>query len=379
MLPRCAPNDAKPCQPEIVASARSAPHDADKPLQVELLTSFESLQGDWDDLAAKTENVFATYDWTSLWWEHFGAGRPLLIAACRSSDGRLRAILPCTNPPDVRLRSLGSSAIGRQTNWDRSASLPIVPERLERFAEALDRSPWRWDFFVAELMPKDTGWAPLLGARVLTELESPIVRFEHDDWDAFLAGKSSHFRAQSRRNRAAAAARDFQLSYRLATETSRIREDIETMFRLHAKLRPNGSAFFSERAFHTKFALTAHERGWLRLWFLELNGQEIAVWYGFRYGGAEFSYQSGRDPSYDKYAVGRALVLHSIREALHDGLKEYRFLRGGEDYKSHLANDPGTLETAVIPHGPLNAALARAAPIASRWRRGPLLAWYRGK
>ena len=45
------------------------------------------------------------------------------------------------------------------------------------------------------------------------------------------------------------------------------------------------------------------------------------------------------------------LLAHTIREASNDGMREYRFLRGGEPFKSRFADaDPG-LETVVVTRG----------------------------
>jgi CelD/BcsL family acetyltransferase involved in cellulose biosynthesis len=129
-------------------------------------------------------------------------------------------------------------------------------------------------------------------------------------------------------------------------------------------------AFSAGRAeFHQDFAKTALERRWLRLWLAEVDGRAVAAWYGFRFGGAEWYYQSGRDPDWDKESVGLVLLAHTIRAAFDDGLTTYRLLRGGESYKDRFAtSDPG-LETVVAGSGPLGSAAQRASGAALRLRR----------
>ena len=41
-------------------------------------------------------------------------------------------------------------------------------------------------------------------------------------------------------------------------------------------------------------------------------------------------------------------MLHTIREALNDGVDEYRLLRGAEPYKSRFANADAPLETVML-------------------------------
>jgi CelD/BcsL family acetyltransferase involved in cellulose biosynthesis len=93
---------------------------------------------------------------------------------------------------------------------------------------------------------------------------------------------------------------------------------------------------------------------------LELEGRAAAALYGFRYAGVECHYQGGRDPAWRSSSLGTVLVAHSIRSALEDGVREYRFLRGEEPYKYRFADsDPG-LETFVIACGPAGATAAAA-------------------
>jgi hypothetical protein len=121
------------------------------------------------------------------------------------------------------------------------------------------------------------------------------------------------------------------LVFRLASDPSRLDEDMQSLARLHAArwgeegsgaLRPEAAAF------HREFAALALERGWLRLWLAEVDDWPIAAWYGFRFGGAESYYQSGRDPAWDRESVGLVLLAHTIREAMNDSIGEYEAAAG---------------------------------------------------
>ena len=49
--------------------------------------------GTWDALAEGSGNVFATREWLTLWWRHFGTGEALVIRAF-ARDRRLLALIP---------------------------------------------------------------------------------------------------------------------------------------------------------------------------------------------------------------------------------------------------------------------------------------------
>jgi CelD/BcsL family acetyltransferase involved in cellulose biosynthesis len=84
----------------------------------------------------------------------------------------------------------------------------------------------------------------------------------------------------------------------------------------------------------------------------------------------ESFYQSGRDPTLDRWSIGFVLLAHTIREAARDGMKEYSFLRGGEGYKSRFADADRTLQTVARGRTPLGRlAVTSVASLAGR-RRG---------
>jgi CelD/BcsL family acetyltransferase involved in cellulose biosynthesis len=113
--------------------------------------------------------------------------------------------------------------------------------------------------------------------------------------------------------------------------------------------------------FHREFAALALERAWLRLWTLELDDRPVAAWYGFRFDGVEYYYQAGRDPGWDHASVGFVLLSHTIRSAFADGIRSYRFLRGGEGYKYRFANRDDTLQTIMASRTTVGHSAAAAA------------------
>jgi CelD/BcsL family acetyltransferase involved in cellulose biosynthesis len=169
-------------------------------------------------------------------------------------------------------------------------------------------------------------------------------------------------------------AKSHELSFRLS-DGERLEGDMSTLLRLHAARWEDASAAFEPEleAFHREFAAIALERGWLRLWICEVDGNPVAAWYGLRYADCECFYQSGRDPAWDEHSVGFVLLAHSIRSAFEDGMREYRFLRGGDAYKGRFADgDPG-VETMVVGRGSLGRPAVAAAGAIGRLPRGDRL------
>ena len=232
--------------------------------QLEWHTSLEPLRDDWDELAERSRNIFATREWAETWWRHFGRGRPLHVAACRQADGSLAALLP------LHIATISPIRLVRFVGYGPADQLgPICgPDDRARaagaFRSALDHAPFRWDAFFGEQLAAEEGWSTLLGAKVLHRAESPVLRFD-GTWDEFLASRSSNFRQfVGRKERKLV--REHDLRYRLVVDADQLPSALETLFSLHAARWPKGSRFGAEAAFHREFAGHAARRGWLRLW-----------------------------------------------------------------------------------------------------------------
>jgi CelD/BcsL family acetyltransferase involved in cellulose biosynthesis len=91
----------------------------------------------------------------------------------------------------------------------------------------------------------------------------------------------------------------------------------------------------------------------LRLWFAEIGGQQVAAWYGWRFAGAEWYYQAGRDPRWDNYSLGFVTLVHTVREACRDGVSAYHFLAGPDTYKWRFAQEDPGAESRLLSSGPI--------------------------
>jgi CelD/BcsL family acetyltransferase involved in cellulose biosynthesis len=216
----------------------------------------------------------------------------------------------------------------------------------------------RWDVLVAENLPGNEAWRAFEGGRRLSRIPNPVLETKGMSWDDYMASRSGKFRQQVRRTERRLA-EDHGLAFRMTTGRETLTADMDTLVRLHGmRWGEESSGVFAgaDGQLHREFAAAALQEGWLRLWFLELEGEPVAARLGYRFGNADAGYQSGRDPAWDKFGVGFLLQVHTIREAMDDGVGEYRFLRGGEGYKSRFAGADRGLETVVLARGPLGAA-----------------------
>jgi CelD/BcsL family acetyltransferase involved in cellulose biosynthesis len=310
----------------------------------------EDVAEELSTLAFRARNIFATWEWMSTWWRHFGAGHQALVTACRSADDRIIGILPFylwASRPLRILRFIGHGAGDHLGPVYAMQDEESVTHATRRMLERL-----RWDIFVGDQLPAPALWSSFLGAKVLLREGNPVLRAPADGWDGFLARRSSNFRQQlGRRERRLA--REHRLAFRLVKDDNELPEALDTLFRLHALRWPEGSAFQARETFHREVAAIGLRRGWTRIWLLELDGEAVAAWYGLRFAGVESYYQAGRDPAWNHRSLGFVLLAHSIRRAFEDDMEEYRFLRGHEAYKYRFAEEDSGLETIALTRGPV--------------------------
>lgn len=321
----------------------------------------------WDELAEQAGNVFATRAWAERWWEHYGTGADARLLVVGTDDATPAAFVALASSGRLlrRLRLIGS---GPADQLGVVGPPSQVAAALRTLRDYLSDRPGQ-DVFVANDVPVAEGWADHLGGTVLRSEPSPVVRLPYDTWDEFLAARSKNFREQARRKERKLH-KSFQVTLRLA-DSSTLAGDLETLFALHQQRWGAAAPFATgpERRFQTAFAASALDAGRLRLWMLELDGTPVAALHGFRFAGAEYFHQSGRNPAFDEHSVGFLLLAHAIRAALEDGMTEYRLLRGDEAYKTRFADDAADVCTVAVPLTARGRVAVRVA--AARERRGP--------
>jgi CelD/BcsL family acetyltransferase involved in cellulose biosynthesis len=336
-----------------------------RPPTVRPLSSLDAARNAWTTLAAGSENVFSTWEWGEIWWRHFGRGRELHLAQVDDGDGAPLALLPLCSERHAGLaltRFIGHG-VGDQLG-------PVcAPANAVVALGALQKQ--RGGLLLAERLPELV--AAQLPQAISLRLEpSPVVAIDPaEGWDGYLATRSSHFRGQIRR-RARLLAKPTGVKFRLAEDPERLPADMDTLIALHDLRWQTGSTAFAgaRRAFHHEFAATALEHGWLRLWLAEADGKPVAANYGFRFAGAEYSYQVGRDPDWEHLRVGSGLLEHALRAAFEDGIGEYRLLRGDETYKQRYATVAHNVVTVALPRRRSQQLLATSAERLARSPKG---------
>jgi CelD/BcsL family acetyltransferase involved in cellulose biosynthesis len=343
----------------IVPQAQHPPVAGPATLDLEPLAGVPDVRAEWSALAAAAGNVFLTPEWSEAWLALGAECEPRLFAG-RRADGSLAAIVPLvlTRGRFVRkLRLLGFGAANELGPVAAPADAEPAARALRGAADAIRAE---WDVFLAENLA-GRGWADRLGCVTVAAEGGPVVRGPWESWDAYLASRSRDFRQELRRKERRLESRGMRL-WTVSTEAE-LDGALDVLFALHrAYWREHASPWFAGlEPFHRAFAAAALAEDWLRLHVLELEGRPAALYLGFRFGEAEFAYQFGRDPAYERDSVGAVIAGHAIRTSIEEGAAEFRLGPGSQGYKTRLATDDPGLETVGRAQGLRGRAALYAA------------------
>ncbi len=218
-------------------------------------------------------------------------------------------------------------------------------ESVPAFFRFLRRCPAKWallwlgDFIADEetigSVERAASEAGLKGRR-LTPTRAPFLAVS-GTWDAFLAGKSQHFRRILKQKES----RLSRCDRRVAVERIRGPLGPEGLSNLRAVETGSwkGREFArsaekkKEKEFLERALPALASRGWLDLWMARVDGRPAAYQINLDFGGKSWVYNNAFDRGSAGLSLGVALMRRAVEAAFREGKRECDFLRGEEAFK----------------------------------------------
>ena len=325
--------------------------------KVNTQNEFSKLKEDWTSLLKKSrsDTVFLTWEWMYTWWECFMDNKQLFLLTVYDETEKLIGIAPlCMDKKKLvgitalkYMRFLGTMPISSD-HLDFIINKGREVEVLKAIVDYLFQEI-KWDLCLLSNIPISS----LTGKLLREIMENRPFQSEISQVCPYipLPGQIEVFYSslsRSRRNTIMRRRRNLQKNYnsfKLVTckNPDDIDDAMERLFKLHQKkwieVKHKGNFARNEiRDFHKKVAGTFLNTDLLRLYFLRVQGKDVAALYTFKYNNRLFYYQGGWDPEWSKDRVGSILTNLVIEDAINKGYSEYDFLRGSEDYKTRLTN-----------------------------------------
>ncbi len=316
-------------------------------MQTEIYTdsnAFEQLAPEWDDLVERSVNApfFMRHTYQSVWWKYLG-NDDLLLITIRTDEGQLVGLAPLyakTNQAGQReLTFVG--CVDVSDYLDLIVDADYVDEVYQALLDSLSQLSWD-KMYLCSLSHKslthsrfveavnERGWR----TQVREQDVCPVITLA-DSWDDYLAGIKKKQRHEIKR-KMRKIENEADTRWYVVESAAEIDEAMDKFIELHQKSTQDKEDFWSDNliGFFKDVACQLAKEGWLKLYFIEVNGSDAAAMLCFDYHNEFLLYNSGYDPEqFAHLSPGNVLTSYTIQHAIELGRSRYDFLRGDEVYK----------------------------------------------
>jgi CelD/BcsL family acetyltransferase involved in cellulose biosynthesis len=343
-----------------------------------------NLADDWNRLA--DDVPCRRWEWLEPWWRHYSTpSDELFVLVVHGPQGEVLGIAPwylsrsLSHGRVVRFLGSGDVCSDYLTILTRPETQSFVIDEIVEFLsnEAADE----WDQLELAGVDADDAAVALLVER-LAERDYVIHQQAGEscwrlelpaDWDQYVSTLSKTRRERVRQ----IVRRSFDTGRavsRQVVERAEVPHYYDVLVTLHQKRRESlgQSGCFVDPVF-TRYHQEVMERffdsGRLRLQYVLLDGQPVAIEYDLIGHNTVYFYQSGIDPAVLEERPGWMGTIGSLRAAIEQGYRTFDFMRGDEAYKSSWGAQPRrTLETRIVARRPA-AQLRHTAWLAQQQMR----------
>ncbi len=314
---------------------------------------FDDLAEAWTDLLGRADaTVFQTYEWQRTWWKYFGNRRDLYIVLFER-HGKPEGIVPLFRewvkllgiPVARHLKFIGSGLSDYLAPIAQRGCEAAVADALARH---LAEHRGGWDVFDLEDLSEGSPYleplpSSLEGARL------PVYRYQGtvcpaidlpgsmDELMRSLGSNASYNLKRKKRKLQSNFTSEIEL---VRDESDDIAGAISDFASIHGerwKSQGHPSAFDDEkhREFHVEVSRGLARRGYLRIYFLKVDGKRVAVNLNFNFRSVIYMYQGNAHGPEDvmKCSPGLLIAAAAIEAGIGEGMRVYDFMRGDETYK----------------------------------------------
>jgi CelD/BcsL family acetyltransferase involved in cellulose biosynthesis len=332
---------------------------------------FDALAGEWDALLqrARSNVLFLTRVWQQTWWTHLGHGDLWIVAFRRADTDALVGIAPLYHFTHAdgdhaglsRLTLVGCLAVSDYLDliiakgweervytaletWLQSAdaprwdvldlcNLPEVSTTYNRFADML-----RGDGFDVEVFREDVAPQFALPRHYATYLQDQVDKKQRHE-----------IRRKQRR-----AEREANTSFFMVGPNHCLEAEVDDFIALQRASRDDKAEFMTPemRRFFNAIARAMYDAGYLRLFFLTIDGEKAATLFAFEYDQRFLLYNSGYDPdAHAQLSPGWVLLAYSIQYAIAVGCHTFDFMQGDEEYKYRFGSHDYNVMRMLVRRG----------------------------
>ncbi len=362
-------------------------------------SEFAAMREEWNKLLSESDNnsVFLLHEWVLTWWRIFKTNKTLFTIAIYNDANELIGIAPLylekiSYLKLLRLRIiqfLGANKISPDYLGFifKSGDRKMVFEGILKF---LFENSSQWDIIrLGDMLCKADEIALIKALcqnnhryfSIIDQVICPYIDLPNSI-EAYLQSFGHNHRYNLKRI-VKTLNSEFDCEYGTAKSDEEMTDLLAALFDLHqqrANVMNRSSAFDSDliREFHKQLIPELFNKGIFNIYYLKLDGKVQCCMHAFIYNKCFYFYQSGFNPEYSRFSLGRIMLFNTIRSAIEQGCERYDFLKGDEAYKRHWAKKSQQTVTLLIGNIKIKA-LIYALLIVIRMNIGSMLKNRKGK
>lgn len=330
---------------------------------------FQALADEWNPLLQKSRfnTLFLTHEWQTTWWDYLGEGELWILAFRRLDTDDLVGIAPlyCFTHGEDAGELAGKSRLTLVGCIEVSDYLDLIAERNWEIPVYNTLLQWlqtpnapQWDILDLCNLPEES-----LTYTRFPELCREIdwqVRVQQEDvapqfrlplyFDTYLNQNVDKKQRHEIRRKQRRAERETEVNFYVVGANKKpsasvngthpaafdLEAEMDAFIELQRASAEDKAEFMTPhmQRFFRAMARRMLDAGYLRLCFLEMDGQRTATLLAFDYNKRFLLYNSGFDPdAYSHLSPGWVLLAYSIQYAIATGSQLFDFMQGDEEYK----------------------------------------------
>lgn len=351
------------------------------------LSALKSLWRELENADNKT-TPFNSYDWLSLWWQHYKKADAELHVLKFSTGGKSVAIAPLyfenyVQLKFVRQRELCWLGSGGDTSPDY-LNIICLPEHrssvIELFVVYLNNLKEAQRIHLTDISEPSLLFEQLHktfsaenGLLVSSKTNKIFTAELPTSWDEFRMSLSRKRRKQinHRRNRLDQTG---NWSLQICKTSNQRQLAIASLEELHrqrwvSKGSPGGFATDAYVQFHREVieAFAAQNKIWLVT--LTINDEIIGVLYLYLWRNTLYFFQSGFSPNHESLSPGHVMFSYVFSKAIERGIRHVDLLKGDYKYKAAYANSTNTTRDIIYIRPGIGNVVTRSKHIVKKLAR----------
>jgi CelD/BcsL family acetyltransferase involved in cellulose biosynthesis len=294
---------------------------------------------------SKCKNLFLTYEWITVWLNHFWKDKPILFLLIKNEKGPVGlAPLLVDREKGVLVFPVNGHSYRPDLIFggDHEEMLKILFSHLRDRFRRVNLCLYKVELnsFLVKILPHVARECRIVP--VFKKISSSPFLSISTDWQNFLKSKSKHFREEQKR-KVNKMAKTGQLDFVKISNPGQIHEAMQDILIIERNSwkEKEGASFTvgpGLQEFYLDVAETFAKKHSLCTYLVYLNSVPIAHLFGIAYENRYYALKTSYDESYKELSPGVVLFNYALQDIFQSNLKEFDFLGVESRWKNEIAS-----------------------------------------